>query len=317
MAKLVLGKGLGALIAGKEIKLDERRKDESSDHADKSYHYKNTKTGEVGTIGNIPIPMITPNPYQPRVDFEIAALEELKQSLIEKGLIQPITVRKKPDGSGYELVSGERRLRAATAAGFAEIPAYVIEVKTNQEMIELALIENLQRKNLNPIEVALGYQRLADDCGLTQEEIAKKVSKDRTTVTNFMRLLKLPKEIQQSIRTNEISMGHARPLLGIEDTESQMELWRLIIEDELSVRKVEELAGAMSKQAKKKKAEKKKDGEPKSIDVSQVEATLRDKLATKIHLKHNKTKGSGEIVIEYYSNDDLERLIDMITNAQG
>jgi len=244
-------------------------------------------------------------------------LKELKESIMQKGVVQPITVRRKPDGNGYELISGERRLRAATDAGFTEIPAYVLDVKTNRDMIELALIENIQRKNLNPIEVALGYQRLADECGLTQEEIAQRVNKDRTTVTNFIRLLKLPREIQESIRAETVSMGHARALLAVEDPDIQLELWRLIIEQQLSVRRVEELANKINRQ--KKKTSRKKEGKSTSeklLDIAEVESVLRNKLSTKVKIRHSK-KGSGEITIEYYSPDDLERIVEAITNPDA
>lgn len=311
-AKLVLGKGLGALIADKAIEIDERQNPTNVDAPER--RFRNVETGEIGTIGLLPISQISPNPFQPRMDFEPEALKELKESIMQKGVVQPITVRRKPDGNGFELISGERRLRAATDAGFTEIPAYVLDVKTNRDMIEIALIENIQRKNLNPIEVALGYQRLADECGLTQEEIAQRVNKDRTTVTNFIRLLKLPREIQESIRTEAVSMGHARALLGVEDPDIQLELWRLIIEQQLSVRRVEELANKINRQ--KRKTSRKKEGKSDSeklLDIAEVESILRNKLSTKVKIRHSK-KGSGEITIEYYSTDDLERIIEVITN---
>jgi ParB family chromosome partitioning protein len=316
-AKLVLGKGLGALIADKAIEIEERPSAANLDTPER--RFRNVATGEVGTIGLLPIAQISPNPFQPRLDFEPEALKELKESIMQKGVVQPITVRRKPDGNGYELISGERRLRAAADAGFTEIPAYVLDVKTNRDMIEIALIENIQRKNLNPIEIALGYQRLADECGLTQEEIAQRVNKDRSTVTNFIRLLKLPREIQESIRTEAVSMGHARALLGVEDPELQLELWRLIIEQQLSVRRVEELANKINRQ--KKKTTQKKEGKSASeklLDIAEVESVLRNKLSTKVKIRHSK-KGSGEITIEYYSTDDLERILEAITNpdAQG
>ncbi len=314
-AKLVLGKGLGALIADKAIEIEERASSSGVEAHER--RFRNVQTGEVGTIGLLPIAQISPNPFQPRLDFEPEALKELKESIMQKGVVQPITVRRKPDGNGFELISGERRLRAATDAGFTEIPAYVLDVKTNRDMIELALIENIQRKNLNPIEVALGYQRLADECGLTQEEIAQRVNKDRTTVTNFIRLLKLPREIQESIRAETVSMGHARALLAVEDPEIQLELWRLIIEQQLSVRRVEELANKINRQ--KKKTHRKKEGKSDSaklLDIAEVESVLRNKLSTKVKIRHSK-KGSGEITIEYYSADDLERIVETITNPDA
>lgn len=314
-AKLVLGKGLGALIADKAIKIEEVPSPDA--HPSTQRRFRNLQTGEVGTIGLLPISQISPNPFQPRMDFDPEALKELKESIMQKGVVQPITVRRKPDGEGYELISGERRLRAAADAGFAEIPAYVLDVKTNRDMIEIALIENIQRKNLNPIEIARGYQRLADECGLTQEEIAQRVNKDRTTVTNFIRLLKLPPEIQESIRNETVSMGHARALLSVDDPEIQLELWKLIVEQQLSVRRVEELANKINKQ--KKKSVKKKDSKsaPETIlDIAEAENKMRGRLGTKVKIRHSK-KGSGEIVIEYYSAEELERILEIIVDSEA
>ncbi len=314
-AKLVLGKGLGALIADRAIQIEDSQNAGATGSSER--RFRNVKTGEVGTIGLLPIAQISPNPFQPRLDFEPEALKELKESILQKGVVQPITVRRKPDGNGYELISGERRLRAAAEAGFTEIPAYVLDVKTNRDMIELALIENIQRKNLNPIEIALGYQRLADECGLTQEEIAQRVNKDRTTVTNFIRLLKLPREIQESIRSETLSMGHARALLSIEDPEAQLELWRLTIEKQLSVRRVEELANKINRQKKTNTSKREEHSSPsKLLDIVEAETLLRNKLSTKVRIHHSK-KGGGEITIEYYSPDDLERIIEVIAGTNG
>lgn len=313
MAKLALGKGLKALLPDESSDYVHRQSKASG--GSRGYEFREgVQAGDIGTIGNIPISRITPNPFQPREDFNREALEELKKSIVEKGVIQPITVRKK--GSGYELISGERRLRATTEAGFKEIPAYVLDVKTDREMLELALIENIQRERLNPLEIALGYQRLIAECKLTQEEVADKVSKDRTTVTNFLRLLKLPQQIQESLRQGEISMGHARALINLEATKDQTAIWSQIVENRLSVRQVETMVQkAAKKQAKatKHKPLVAKEGEPKSVDVIQIENWLRDKLATKIKLTHTK-KGNGQIAIDYYSVDDLERILDAISN---
>ncbi|NTW49967.1 MAG: ParB/RepB/Spo0J family partition protein [Chlorobiales bacterium] len=312
MAKVALGKGLRALISDESIEILHKRK-HHGDGADRQYEYRDVQTGKVGSIGNIPISRITPNPFQPREEFHRAALEELKQSIIEKGVIQPITVRLQ--GEGFQLISGERRLRAATEAGFHDIPAYVIEVNSDREMLELALIENIQREKLNPIEIALGYHKLIEECDLTQEQISQRVGKDRSTVANFLRLLKLPDPIQASLRGGEISMGHARALINLEDHEAQLHIWQQAVNDQLSVRKVEELVGKYSKQAgdtKKKPA----DEVPKSIDAAQVEGQLRERLATKVKLQHTK-KGNGEIVIEYYSIDDLERILELIGQSAG
>jgi ParB family transcriptional regulator, chromosome partitioning protein len=312
MAKLALGKGLKALIPDESIEVLDKRERLSGNV--RGYQFRDTRTGEVGTIGNIPVAKITPNPYQPRMDFDRDALNELKDSIREKGVIQPITVRIKDDG--YELISGERRLRASSEVGFKEIPAYILEVKTDQEMLELALIENIQREKLNPIEVASGYQRLIDECQLTQEEVARKVSKDRTTVTNFLRLLKLPKEIQKSLREGEISMGHARALISIDDNDVQLEIWESAVGKQLSVRKVEELVGKASLKKKKLAQKNKVIGVvKKDINIAEVESALRERLATKVKINHT-TKGNGDIVIQYYSPDDLERIVEAIGDSE-
>lgn len=307
MAKVALGKGLKALISDESIQILNKRK-QPGDGSDSQYEYRDVQTGKVGSIGNIPIAKITPNPFQPREEFHRAALDELKQSIIEKGVIQPITVR--PNGEGFQLISGERRLRAATEAGFKEIPAYVIEVHSDREMLELALIENIQRERLNPIEIALGYHKLIEECDLTQEQVSQRVGKDRSTVANFLRLLKLPDPIQASLRGGEISMGHARALINLDDNEAQLDIWRQAVKDKYSVRKVESLVNKYGRQKGEPKKKPVKE-EPKSIDAAQVETQLRERLATKVKLHHTK-KGSGEIIIEYYSVDDLERLLDLI-----
>jgi ParB family transcriptional regulator, chromosome partitioning protein len=193
----------------------------------------------VGMTAMIDLEKIRPNPMQPREDFDPVALEDLKKSISEKGVIQPITVRRR--GAMYEIIAGERRFRASTEAGIKQIPAYILDIETDAEMLELALIENVQRENLNPIEVALGYKRLMDECELTQEEVSKKVGKDRTTVTNFLRLLKLPREIQGSLRAKTLSMGHARAILSLTNEQTQREVYLQVRDSELSVRRTEEL----------------------------------------------------------------------------
>ena len=191
-------------------------------------------------IASIALDRIQRNPYQPRAEFEPVALDELKRSIQEKGIIQPVTVRRL--GDEYQLISGERRVRAAREAGLKQIPAYIIRVRSNEEMLELALIENLQREHLNPIEIAISYKRLIDECRYTQEEVSQKIGKDRTTITNFLRLLRLPEPIQNAVRKGEISSGHARAIVAIEDPVRQMEVFRKTISRGLSVRDVERLA---------------------------------------------------------------------------
>lgn len=193
----------------------------------------------VGVIAMIDVKRVRPNPMQPRQDFDREALDDLKKSIKEKGVIQPITVRRTDEG--YEIIAGERRVRASSEAGLEMIPAYILDIETDADMLELALIENVQRENLNPIEVALGYKRLMEECRLTQEEVSKKVGKDRTTITNFLRLLRLPDEIQRSLRQKKLSMGHARAILAISDEDKQRAVFNEVRAQEFSVRKTEDI----------------------------------------------------------------------------
>lgn len=268
-------------------------------------------TGEVGIIARVAMELIRPNPFQPRTEFDVEALAELTRSIVEKGIIQPITVRR-VDG-GYQLVTGERRLRAAQNAGLTEIPAYIITVESDEEMLELALIENIQRETLNPIEIAHGYKRLIDECHLTQEEVADKVGKDRTTVTNFIRLLKLPIEIQVGLRKNLITMGHARALINVPTEGMQLRLYQKIVDSGISVRKIELLAKATGKTTQG--TGRKTLPTEGSASVQSVEAKLRQTLGTKVSVKE-RVGGKGEIVIEYYSLDDLDRLLDLFASLE-
>lgn len=254
----------------------------------------------------IDLDRITRNPFQPRADFDKVALDELKQSIQEKGVIQPITVRRTEDG--FQLISGERRVRAAKEAGLNRIPAYVIQVDTNEEMLELALIENLQREHLNPIEIAISYKRLIDECALTQEQVSQRIGKDRSTITNTLRLLRLPEKIQGSVRTGEISSGHARAILSVEDPAVQIGIYQQVTERGLSVRQVERLVRS---QAKRKKARIApiNSAAPDSA-FGAVEDRFRHLLGTKVHVKPL-SNGKGEIVLEYYSLEDLERLLEL------
>jgi ParB family chromosome partitioning protein len=251
------------------------------------------------------------NPYQPRADFDPVALDELRRSIEEKGIIQPITVRRY--GEGYQLISGERRVRAAREAGLTEVPAYVIAVRSDEEMLELALVENLQREVLNPIEVAISYRRLVEECNLTQEQISQRIGKDRTTITNILRLLKLPLEIQQSLRTGELTTGHARALVAIENDVLQMKLFKRIVARGLSVRDVERLV-----REKGKKSVVYSPGVTlaERSALSSVEDRLRRALGTKVQVRPL-SGGKGEIVIEYYSSGDLDRLLDIFAEFGG
>jgi ParB family chromosome partitioning protein len=267
--------------------------------------------GEGRDLSEIDLSRVRPNPYQPRADFDETALDELKRSIIEKGIIQPITVRRAKNGD-FELVSGERRVRAAAEAGLQKIPAYIIDVQRNEEMLELALIENLQREHLNPIEIAISYRRLINDCNLTQEEVAQKISKDRTTVTNFLRLLKLPERIQSALRKNQLTQGHARALVTLEDEKTQLKLFERIIKKGLNVRQVEELVRNVGEKKGSKPRIAGRITTATSSAISSVEERIRNTLATKVQVVP-KGGGKGEIIIEYYSNDDLDRLLDLFS----
>lgn len=272
----------------------------------------------VGTICAIDIARVRPNPFQPRVDFDAQALEELKHSILENGIIQPITVRRVE--GGFELISGERRVRASIEANLTEIPAYILNVESDRAMLELALIENVQRENLNPIEVALGYQRLIKECDLRQEEVAKRVGKDRSTVTNFLRLLRLPSSIQMSLRKNEIAMGHARALLTITDDDKQLSLWAKVRDEALSVRRTEamvkEIAGAGSPGARNREpaADGRKERPPVRPQLdrmfTEISSRLQQVLGTQVKVRSNPA-GDGAILIDFYSSEDLERLLDL------
>jgi ParB family chromosome partitioning protein len=296
-----LGKGLSALIR-------------SSSTTERTLEPVKTVVSiadEKRSNADIDLSNIRPNPFQPRADFDQQALDELKESIKQKGIIQPITVRQAKDGM-YDLISGERRLRASNEIGLKTIPAYIIEVKNDEEMLELALIENLQREHLNPIEIAISYQRLMHDIGLTAEAVAKKISKDRTTVVNFLRLLKLPKIVQDSLRKNQLSMGHARALVSLPDEQTQLRIFERIIKKDLNVRQVEKLVRDVGKKSNKKTQHGIKN--PGTVEES-IADRIQQIFATKVKVNVHE-KGSGEIVIEFYSSDDLGRLFDLITSIE-
>lgn len=301
MSKKVLGRGLGAFFP-----------DYDDDQASSEKEIKKTKTAvsldpaeRVNVVLNIPVEHIRPNPHQPRTEFNAEALDQLASSIRKHGLIQPVTVRYLGQ-KRFELISGERRLRATKLAGLPEIPAYIREAN-DEDIISFALIENIQREDLNPLEIALGYQRLIDECSYTQGEVAEKVGKNRTTVTNMVRLLKLPDFIQTAIRDESISTGHARALINLKKESDQRKLLKTILSKSLSVRQTEELVKSFEKKSEQKSSAKKvPDRNPFIEDISKK---LRNKFSTKVDIKQ-KAKG-GEIRIEYYSNDDLERLIQL------
>jgi ParB family chromosome partitioning protein len=239
-----LGKGLGALLGEAEGYIEPQRRPVGYVNKEIAGARPAQTTGD---ILRIPVDQIEPNPYQPRMAFDNEALEELAESIRTFGLIQPITVRRKADGR-YQIISGERRFKACRMAGMEEVPAYIREAN-DQGMLEMAIVENIQRKDLDPIEVALGYQRLIDECDLTQEQMALRVGKKRASVTNYLRLLKLPAKVQHDLKVGLLSVGHAKVLLGIEDPAVQERLCDLVIKDGLSVRQLEERARALSRNA--------------------------------------------------------------------
>lgn len=300
--KQSLGRGLDALINPQNMDEDEAT----------MLNERTTiiSAPKVDSISKLPIDKIFPNPFQPRTVFEPEALEELKKSIIANGLIQPVTVREAPDG-GYQLISGERRLRACTEIGFTEIPAYIIAVESDEAMLAMALIENIQREKLNPVEIGAAYKRLMDECHLTQEQIAETVGKDRTTVANSIRLLKLPDEIKNALVKEEISMGHARALINLPSSDMQLYALAKIKEGNLSVRKVEQLVKKLLvPDEENKKAIKKTNDSLSSSSLTAVEDKLRRIFGTKVLCKQ-KQDGSGELVLEFYSNDELDRLFEL------
>jgi len=292
--KTGLGKGLSALLDDTEV-VENKRQQISSEGS------------SLGTISHIQINQVEVNPFQPRTEFEAEALKELSDSIKLQGLIQPITVRKSGQNS-YQLISGERRLRASKLAGLTQIPAY-IRTANDQQMLEMALIENIQRENLNAIEVALSFQRMIEECSLKQEELGDRVSKSRSTVTNYLRLLRLPPSIQASIRDSEITMGHARALISVEDVDKQLYIHQEIIDKGLSVRRVEELVREIQKPGNKVKAAKKPVN--MSFQFQKIQDDLASKFGTRVKLKVQ-DKGTGAIEIPFMSEDDLNRILEML-----
>ncbi len=303
MASRGLGKGLDALIPNV---INEK----SNDNKNENTKYKSTDSTlkeEEGQVKIVNITKIEPNREQPRRNFDEEALEELAESIRQFGLLQPILVHDKK--TYYEIVAGERRWRAAKKAGLKEIPVIIKEL-TEQEIVEISLIENIQRENLNPIEEAQAYKRLLTEFNLKQEEVAERVSKSRTAVTNSMRLLKLSDSVQQMVIDNMITTGHARALITIEDPEQQYEVAKRIFDEKLNVRDVEKLVKNLNKPVKEKKAV----TADKSLEAvyQNIEENLKQKLSTKVNITP-KGNGAGKIEIEFYSHDDLEKIMDLLS----
>ncbi len=286
-----LGRGLDAILQSPETDITSR--DISGDYV-------------AGAVAEIDIDLIETNPFQPRTEFSEEALRELAQSIKEQGVIQPVTVRKLGYNK-YQLISGERRLRASKLAGLTKIPVF-IRIANDEQMLELALIENIHRENLNAIEVAISYQRLIDECNLTQEQLSEKVGKSRSAIANFLRLLKLPAEIQIALRDGHISMAHARALINVDDKEAQLKLLQQIIEDELSVRQTEELANK-AKTIDNGKEQRKQTNYLPDHFKAQIK-TLSQALNTKVKVKRN-LKGQGSVVIDFKNEAEFDRIIQL------
>lgn len=286
--KKALGRGLSALLENPETDITTR--DVTGDFV-------------MGAVAQVPIEHIEPNPFQPRTNFNEEELAELALSIQQQGIIQPVTVRKMGHDR-YQLISGERRLKAAKVAGLTEIPAY-IRVANDEQMLEMALVENIQREDLNPIEIAVSYRRLLEECHISQEELSRKVGKDRSTISNYIRLLRLPQEIQDAISHGSVTMGHARTLITVDDPAKQLALLDMIIRSELSVRQAEELA---------RKPEQVKPSRPKPPELilpatyTEGKETLNRKLDGRVELKINR-KGGGTILIPFGSEEEFREIL--------
>lgn len=293
--KSVLGRGLSALL----------------DANDTSAKVKERSTTplmqQAGVVINIPLEQIEVNPFQPRTTFEEESLNELADSIKIHGVIQPITVRK-IENNKYQLIAGERRLRASKLAGKKEVPAYV-RTATDQESIEIALIENIQREDLNPLEISINYKRLQDECDLTQEELAERLGKNRSTVTNFLRLLRLPPDVQAALRDNKITMGHAKALMSIDNPLALIDAFKETVSKGLSVRQTEELVKNYSGKSKKNSALPSNKNSAVPLTVKKMQEELTTTLGTKV-LINRYPDGKGEIVVKFYNDDDLERLVE-------
>ena len=282
--KNALGRGLGALIDGVEKEVLERKVEPNMD---------------------IPLDSIDGNPFQPRSHFDEQSLEELATSIKKLGIVQPLTVRETGNGR-YQLIAGERRLRAARLAGLTQIPAY-IRTADDQAMLELALVENIQREDLDAVEVAISFQRLIEECKLTQEQLSDRVGKQRSTIANYLRLLRLPAEIQLGIRHKHVMMGHARTLVNIENPKIQMEVYYRIIDGDLSVRQVEELVRTL--QTDKIKDPAKRERRKKlNEDFRQLSEHLNRIFSTRINFRINE-QGKGKIVIPFENPEEMERIL--------
>lgn len=270
----------------------------------KDFEMSNTVTAAISTI---PLKKIVANPYQPRKEFAPEALEELAQSIRQQGVITPVTVRKMPDDT-YQLIAGERRCRAAQLAGLKEVPAYV-RVATDNQMMEMALVENIQRENLNAMEVALAYRSLIEECRLTHEELSEKMGKNRSTITNYLRLLNLPAETQLALSNDQISMAHARALAGVEDVARHLEILHAVIGRHLSVHETEQLVKNDGAKAKAKPTVHRRGELPESHVAAQNR--LKERLQSTVEIKRSQ-RGKGTLTIAFNSDADFERIMKLL-----
>jgi ParB family chromosome partitioning protein len=300
--KKALGRGLSALLS-----------DSPADEKLEVDNFPISSTGastrpHAGGMTEISLEEIEVNPFQPRSHFDQEAILELAESIQVHGIIQPITVRRLADHQ-YQLISGERRFQAAKLAGLKAIPVY-IRSANDQQMLEMALIENIQRENLNAIEIALSYQRLMSECNLKQEELGERVGKNRTTVTNYLRLLKLPPDIQIAVRDNKLSMGHARAIINVENPDEQLYIFKKTINEDLSVRKVEELVRDLANKREAKKEKPSTEASGASREIAQLQGRLSSHFGTRVVVKSDGKK--GDIRIPFLSVEDLNRILDIL-----
>ena len=288
-----LGKGLSALLENAATDVS------STSNID----------GIVGSISNIPITSIETNPFNPRSNFEKGALEELSESISAHGIIQPLTVRKMGRDK-YQLISGERRYRASQMAGLTEIPVF-IRIANDQAMLEMALVENIQREDLNPIEVSLSYKRLIDECNMTQEQLSQKIAKSRTSITNHLRLLKLPADIQIGVKQQKITMGHARALVSAGEEKNQLELFHRVIQEKLSVREIEAILRGEAVVANPTSKAKANQIIVSTIKEKEFKTNLSDSLSARVDIKKT-PNGNGRIIVTFNSEVDLNRIMDLL-----
>ncbi len=307
--KQALGKGLGAI-------LPLAAQDGAAEPISEATIYQFEDRSRIKRIAEIPLEQIRPNPFQPRETFDEQSLAELAASITEHGLIQPITARV-VGPKRYEIISGERRLRASRLAGLGTIPAYIRQAE-DEDMLEWSLVENIQRQDLDPIEEAHGFQRLMDECELTQAQVAVKVGKDRSTVANALRLLRLPPSVQKALRGGRLSSGHARVLVALSDPRLQAELAEQIISRGMSVRATEEFVRASNEKKPKTPRSKTRPPALSEVEASQIRDMtnrLRGRFGTQIAIRHESGKG-GRIEISYYSEEDLERVMELLLGLQ-